>query len=175
MHFSDNPNNFRNKKYMDCMEEEFKKMCRAYYRYISYRNKLLKELTTNEEQREKIKKVDQKMVEYIDRFYKRVHKEEFYMDLEIAKEHLEKLARFDDVIMTVSKKVYQEYKEEIENWENPKRKNIEDELFQAGKEAIDKTIKKRGFDYDIEKDDKLTFLLRQAMVKVLIDWGVIEK
>lgn len=97
------------------------------------------------------------------------------MDLEIAKEHLEKLARFDDVIMTVSKKVYQEYKEEIENWENPKRKNIEDELFQAGKEAIDKTIKKRGFDYDIEKDDKLTFLLRQAMVKVLIDWGVIEK
>lgn len=77
MHFSNDSNNFRNRKYIDCMEMEFKNMFRAYHTYISYRNKLLKELTINEEQKEEIKAIDERFVENLNRSYKRVNREDF--------------------------------------------------------------------------------------------------
>ena len=77
MHFSDNPDNFRNRQYIDNMKMEFKHTFRAYFKYISYRNKLLNELTIDEEQKEEIKSIDERFIKNINRAYKRINKENF--------------------------------------------------------------------------------------------------
>ena len=76
IYFSDAPNNFRNIKYIECMEEEFKKMFRAYHKYISYRNKLLYELTLNSEQRERMEEIDERFVKNLKRASKRIERGE---------------------------------------------------------------------------------------------------
>ena len=77
MHFSDNPNNFRNKQYLSNMEDEFRRMFNAYHKYIAYRNKLRNELTMNEEQKEIMNKIDKKFVKNIKISNKRIEKEDF--------------------------------------------------------------------------------------------------
>ncbi len=77
MHISKDTHNFRNQKYIQHMETEFKNMFNAYFKYISYRNKLLKELTVTDEQREHIREIDKKFVKNVKRAKKRVDKDDF--------------------------------------------------------------------------------------------------
>lgn len=77
MHFSKDTNNFRNEQYIENMEQEFLHMFRAYHKYISYRNKLLKELTISEEQQKKIIEIDQRFIYEIKRANKRINKDDF--------------------------------------------------------------------------------------------------
>lgn len=77
MHISNDTNNFRNQKYIQNMETEFKNMFNAYFKYISYRNKLLKELTVTDEQRKHIRDIDRKFVKNVNKAKKRVEKEDF--------------------------------------------------------------------------------------------------
>lgn len=77
MHKSDNSSNFRNEQYINNMDIEFKRMFRAYHKYIAYRNKLLNELTLNEEQIKKIHKIDVKFCKNISKANIRINKEDF--------------------------------------------------------------------------------------------------
>ncbi len=77
IYISSNPDNFRNFKYLDKMEEEFKTMFRAYHKYMSYRSKLLNELTMDEQQCKRVSDIDAKFVKNLKRASKRIQKEDF--------------------------------------------------------------------------------------------------
>lgn len=77
MHISNDPNDFRNKKYLAEMENEFKNMMRAFHKYISYRNKLLNELTMSDEDKIKFEKIDAKFVRNLNKSYERIQNEDF--------------------------------------------------------------------------------------------------
>ena len=77
MHKSNDPNNFRNKKYINEMDKQFKTMFRSYHKYISYRNKLLNELTLNEEDINEMKNIDSKFKKNIEKAANRIKKEDF--------------------------------------------------------------------------------------------------
>ena len=77
MHKSSNPNNFRNKKYIQEMDKQFKTMFRSYHKYIAYRNKLLNELTLNEEDKNILDSIDLKFKKNMERASKRIQKEDF--------------------------------------------------------------------------------------------------
>jgi len=77
MHFSSDENNFRNKRYLNEMEKEFKLMFRAYHKYISYRNKLKNELTMSKENIDEMNKIDKKFCKNIKIASKRIEKEDF--------------------------------------------------------------------------------------------------
>ena len=74
MHYSNDATNFRNEQYIENMEMEFKNMFRAYHKYVSYRKKLLEELTISLEQRGKIKEIDQRFIRNLKRVNQRVKK-----------------------------------------------------------------------------------------------------
>lgn len=80
MHISNDVNNFRNEKYLNELELNFKKMFRAYHRYIAYRNKLLKELTLSENQKQTLAKIDEKFIRNVNVVTKRVTKDDFKRD-----------------------------------------------------------------------------------------------
>lgn len=61
MHRSDDPNNFRNERYLQECKRNFLEMFRSYHRYTSYRNKLRNELTMTDEQRERLEDLDRRM------------------------------------------------------------------------------------------------------------------
>lgn len=77
MHISNDPNDFRNKKYLAEMENEFKNMMRAFHKYISYRNKLLNELTMSDEDKIEFEKIDAKFVRNLNKSYERIQNEDF--------------------------------------------------------------------------------------------------
>lgn len=77
MHFSNDPNNFRNKKYLAEMEDEFRNMNSAFHRYISYRNKLLHELTMSDEDKTEFDKIDEKFIRNLSRAYNRIQNDDF--------------------------------------------------------------------------------------------------
>lgn len=77
MHRSRNQDNFRNDDYLNEMAKEYRRMCRAYHKYISYRNKLLKELYLNNEQISDLNSIDIKFCKQIERSRKRIEKEDF--------------------------------------------------------------------------------------------------
>lgn len=77
MHISNNENNFRNKKYLAEADKEFKRMFRAYHKYISYRNKLKNELTMSKEDEKELQTLDEKFVKNISLAYKRIKRGDF--------------------------------------------------------------------------------------------------
>ena len=77
MHISNDSNNFRNKKYLAEMDNEFKNMIRAFHKYISYRNKLLHELTMSDEDKIEFKRIDDKFIRNLNKSYDRIQKEDF--------------------------------------------------------------------------------------------------
>lgn len=77
MHKSNDENNFRNKVYLNNMNQEFLNMFRAYHKYISYRNKLLKELTMSKEDKEIMLEIDKKFCKNIKKAESRVNKDDF--------------------------------------------------------------------------------------------------
>lgn len=77
MHYSDDSSNFRNERYLAECDREFKNMFRAYHKYVSYRNKLLNELTMSEEQRKKLLLLDVRFKKNVERAHGRVQKEDF--------------------------------------------------------------------------------------------------
>ena len=77
MHISNDTTNFRNDKYLQELELNFKQMFRAYYRYIAYRNKLLNELTLSNEQKIVLSEIDRKFVKNVNIASKRVNKDDF--------------------------------------------------------------------------------------------------
>ena len=77
MHISNNENNFRNKKYLTEADKEFKRMFRAYHKYISYRNKLKNELTMSKEDEQELRTLDEKFVKNISLAYKRIKRGDF--------------------------------------------------------------------------------------------------
>lgn len=88
-----------------------------------------------------------------------------------------KLQVYDkELINSIVEKICRNYYNEIEQWESKNNVIIKDELYQSGKDAIDKVLEKNKHDsnYDITKEDKLTWFLRQAMVKRLIELNVIS-
>lgn len=175
MHFSDDPNNFRNKRYIDFMEEEFKNMFNAYHKYISYRNKLLKELTTNEEQREQIKKIDEKFINNLDISYKKVHKDSFKDNLNVAEKHVKEMTNYYDLINEEVEYIYNEYLNEFEKWDNKNNINLKEELFKTGKRELDKLFKQNGFNYISPKSSELNDFLKETMLERLVDLKIIER
>lgn len=77
MHFSDDPNNFRNERYLAECDAEFKNMFRAYHKYIAYRNKLRNELTMSDEQRAELHEIDVRFTKNVRRAYKRIQQDDF--------------------------------------------------------------------------------------------------
>lgn len=70
MHHSDNPNNFRNQKYLDECTENRWDIGRSVCRYASYRDKLVNELTMSEEQKKELAKLDNGVAKNIIWMYK---------------------------------------------------------------------------------------------------------
>lgn len=77
MHISNDPSNFRNKKYLAEMENEFKNMFRAFHKFMSYRHKLLHELTMSDEDITEFAKINDKFVRNLNRSYERIQKDDF--------------------------------------------------------------------------------------------------
>lgn len=80
MHFSDDENNFRNRRYLDACEHHFKKMFASYYVYMSYHGKLTDELTMKQEEREELKELDRKVVKNLMSAYELMKKKGFFDD-----------------------------------------------------------------------------------------------
>ena len=78
MHISNDPSNFRNKKYLAEMENEFKNMFRAFHKFMSYRRKLLYELTMSDEDKIEFDRIDEKFVRNLNRSYDRI--QEYHRD-----------------------------------------------------------------------------------------------
>lgn len=83
MHYSDDENNFRNKRYLGECERNFKRMFSSYHVYISYRNKLLNELTMKQEEREELKVFDRKMAKNLLSAYSTLKEKGFFEDAEL--------------------------------------------------------------------------------------------
>lgn len=77
MHISNDTNDFRNKKYLDEMQKNFILMFNAYHRYIAYRNKLLKELTMSDSDKDILASIDKKFTKNINKAKERVNKDDF--------------------------------------------------------------------------------------------------
>ena len=77
MHISNDTNDFRNKKYLEDLRREYLNMFRAYHRYISYHNKLCKELTLSNEDIILMNDIDKDFCEDIRRAERRIHKDDF--------------------------------------------------------------------------------------------------
>lgn len=80
MHKSSDTKNFRNQKYLENMEQEFKRMFRAYHKYLAYRNKLRNELALSDNDVEQLNFLDQKFIKNINKAEKRIQKEDFEND-----------------------------------------------------------------------------------------------
>ena len=77
MHISNDTNDFRNKKYLDEMQKNFILMFNAYHRYIAYRNKLLKELTMSDSDKDILASIDKKFTKNINKANERISKDDF--------------------------------------------------------------------------------------------------
>lgn len=77
MHISNDPNDFRNKKYLAEMENEFKNMFRAFHKFMSYRHKLLHELTMSDEDITEFARINDKFVRNLNKSYERIQKDDF--------------------------------------------------------------------------------------------------
>lgn len=77
MHIANDPSNFQNKKYLAEMENEFKNMFRAFHKFMSYRHKLLHELTMSDEDITEFAKINDKFVRNLNRSYERIQKDDF--------------------------------------------------------------------------------------------------
>ena len=77
MNYSDNENNFRNKKYLENMDKEFKRTFRAYHKFIAYKNKLENELTLSDEDKIVLDNLKKRYKKNIEMAHKRVNKNDF--------------------------------------------------------------------------------------------------
>lgn len=76
MHKSNNPNNFRNEKYLNECEDNCKSMIRSYHKFVSYKNKLENELTMTDDQRNRLEKVKNIMKKNIRRIHDIIEKDD---------------------------------------------------------------------------------------------------
>ena len=77
MYYSNDENNFRNKVYLEELNKNFMLMFNAYHRFISYRNKLLNELTMSETDKVEFQKVTDKFLRNSYRLLRRIEKDDF--------------------------------------------------------------------------------------------------
>ncbi len=77
MHYSNNENNFRNKQYLELMDKEFKRMFRAYHKFIAYKNKLENELTLSVEDKKELDHIKSKFKRNVLIATKRISKDDF--------------------------------------------------------------------------------------------------
>ncbi|MCM1505830.1 MAG: hypothetical protein NC177_01665 [Ruminococcus flavefaciens] len=80
MHFSDDENNFRNRRYLDAGRRNLMRMFSGFNLYISYRHKLTKELTMKTEEREELKELDRKLVKNFMSYYSFMKRNGFFDD-----------------------------------------------------------------------------------------------
>ena len=90
MYISNDKNNFRNEAYLKEMDKEFKRMFRAFHKYIAYRNKLMNELTMSEDDVQTMLRLDKKFVSNSRVVGRRIKKADFMAahQVLVAKFHL---------------------------------------------------------------------------------------
>ena len=67
---SKDENSKYNKKYLELMESEFKTCVRAFFRYLSYKKKLERDLTLSEKDKDKMKKISNDAEKYFNKMLK---------------------------------------------------------------------------------------------------------